>query len=81
MMGKAEFEAISAFLQLVVKLNEATFRPLFRRLFDWAFVNGASKLFVHSNDQHLATSHRFCSSSKNNILPHIYVPSRLFQSG
>ncbi|KAG2363636.1 hypothetical protein BDR07DRAFT_1471237 [Suillus spraguei] len=28
---------ISAFLELVVKLNEAAFRPLFRRLYDWAF--------------------------------------------
>ncbi|OJA15136.1 hypothetical protein AZE42_07566 [Rhizopogon vesiculosus] len=29
---------ISAFLEVVVKLNETTFRPLFRRLYDWAFV-------------------------------------------
>ncbi|KAG2151035.1 uncharacterized protein EDB93DRAFT_318060 [Suillus bovinus] len=28
---------ISAFLELVVKLNEIAFRPLFRRLYDWAF--------------------------------------------
>ncbi|KAG0706218.1 hypothetical protein DFH29DRAFT_902720 [Suillus ampliporus] len=28
---------ISAFLELVVKLNETAFRPLFRRLYDWAF--------------------------------------------
>jgi hypothetical protein len=27
----------AAFLELVVKLNETTFKPLFRRLFDWAF--------------------------------------------
>ncbi len=26
-----------AFLELVVKLNEAAFKPLFRKLFDWAF--------------------------------------------
>ncbi|OAX34660.1 hypothetical protein K503DRAFT_428951 [Rhizopogon vinicolor AM-OR11-026] len=29
---------ISAFLEVVVKLNETAFRPLFRRLYDWAFV-------------------------------------------
>ncbi|KAG1807089.1 uncharacterized protein BJ212DRAFT_1387903 [Suillus subaureus] len=28
---------ISAFLELVVKLNETAFRPFFRRLYDWAF--------------------------------------------
>lgn len=33
---------ISAFLELVVKLNETTFRPLFRKMFDWAFVSDDS---------------------------------------
>ncbi|KAF8064012.1 hypothetical protein FPV67DRAFT_198389 [Lyophyllum atratum] len=33
----AETQAIMAFQELVVKLNEAAFRPLFRRLYDWAF--------------------------------------------
>ncbi|TCD67119.1 snoRNA-binding rRNA-processing protein utp10 [Steccherinum ochraceum] len=32
-------DVLSAFLELVVKLNEATFRPLFRRIFDWAFAS------------------------------------------
>ncbi|KAL0575096.1 snoRNA-binding rRNA-processing protein utp10 [Marasmius crinis-equi] len=36
----AKSRAISAFVELVVKLNEATFRPLFRRLHDWALVEG-----------------------------------------
>ncbi|KAG6902641.1 hypothetical protein C0995_013766 [Termitomyces sp. Mi166 len=36
----SESRAILAFQELVVKLNEAAFRPLFRRLYDWAFVNG-----------------------------------------
>ncbi|KAG6909155.1 hypothetical protein DXG01_001782 [Tephrocybe rancida] len=35
----AEARAILAFQELVVKLNEAAFRPLFRRLYDWAFAN------------------------------------------
>ncbi|EKM52689.1 uncharacterized protein PHACADRAFT_101069 [Phanerochaete carnosa HHB-10118-sp] len=34
---EAQSEAIAAFLELVVKLNETLFKPLFRRLFDWAF--------------------------------------------
>ncbi|KAF5392137.1 hypothetical protein D9757_003220 [Collybiopsis confluens] len=29
--------AVSAFVELVIKLNEQSFRPLFRRLYDWAF--------------------------------------------
>lgn len=32
-----ETSIISAFRELVVKLNETAFRPLFRRLYDWAF--------------------------------------------
>lgn len=32
-----ETAAIEAFIELVTKLNEATFKPFFRRLFDWAF--------------------------------------------
>ncbi|KAJ7756261.1 hypothetical protein B0H16DRAFT_696293 [Mycena metata] len=35
--SQAEAETISAFTELVVKLNEASFRPLFRQLYDWAF--------------------------------------------
>ncbi|KAF5351352.1 hypothetical protein D9758_008071 [Tetrapyrgos nigripes] len=38
-MGESETRAIDAFVELVVKLNEATFRPIFRRLHDWAFVS------------------------------------------
>jgi len=36
-----EAHAISAFLELVVKLNEAAFRPLFRKLYDWAFADNS----------------------------------------
>ncbi|KII90106.1 hypothetical protein PLICRDRAFT_686024 [Plicaturopsis crispa FD-325 SS-3] len=36
---EAEPEAIGAFMELVVKLNDTAFRPLFRRLYDWAFAN------------------------------------------
>lgn len=34
---EAQSEVIAAFLELVVKLNETVFKPLFRRFFDWAF--------------------------------------------
>ncbi|KAJ6463475.1 hypothetical protein C8R45DRAFT_840925 [Mycena sanguinolenta] len=37
--SEAEAQAISAFIELVVKLNEASFRPLFRKLYDWAFAD------------------------------------------
>ncbi|EKM74924.1 hypothetical protein AGABI1DRAFT_123475 [Agaricus bisporus var. burnettii JB137-S8] len=36
---KAEQQVILAFRELVIKLNESTFRPVFRRLYDWAFVD------------------------------------------
>lgn len=35
---EAETRVIAAFKELVVKLNESAFKPLFRRLYDWAFV-------------------------------------------
>ncbi|KIJ18297.1 hypothetical protein PAXINDRAFT_97717 [Paxillus involutus ATCC 200175] len=35
---EGEPHVISAFTEFVVKLNESAFRPLFRRLHDWAFV-------------------------------------------
>ena len=28
---------VGAFVELVTKLNDTVFRPLFRKLFDWAF--------------------------------------------
>jgi U3 small nucleolar RNA-associated protein 10 len=34
---EVEPNLINAFKELVVKLNETAFRPLFRRLYDWAF--------------------------------------------
>ncbi|KAJ4481176.1 hypothetical protein J3R30DRAFT_3464943 [Lentinula aciculospora] len=36
-LATASAQMVSAFIELVVKLNEPTFRPLFRRLYDWAF--------------------------------------------
>ncbi|KAH9989552.1 hypothetical protein BJV77DRAFT_1069406 [Russula vinacea] len=34
---KVEGAVVAAFVELVAKLNDAAFRPLFRKLFDWAF--------------------------------------------
>ena len=42
-LSQAEHETISAFLELVVKLNEATFKPFFRKLYDWAFTQESGK--------------------------------------
>ncbi|KAJ7630018.1 hypothetical protein DFH06DRAFT_704991 [Mycena polygramma] len=42
--SEAEAETIAAFIELVVKLNEASFRPLFRKLYDWAFAGETSDL-------------------------------------
>ncbi|KAK4685034.1 U3 small nucleolar RNA-associated protein 10, partial [Tremellales sp. Uapishka_1] len=36
-----ENSAIGSFLELVTKLNEATFKPLFIRLYDWAVIDKA----------------------------------------
>jgi hypothetical protein len=42
---QGEEHVIYAFIEMVVKLNEATFRPLFRKLFDWAFHDGMLLIF------------------------------------
>ena len=34
---QVESAVVAAFVELVVKLNDTAFRPLFRKLFDWAF--------------------------------------------
>ncbi|KAJ3530702.1 hypothetical protein NM688_g7673 [Phlebia brevispora] len=39
-------DASAAFIEVVVKLNEAAFKPLFRRLYDWAFSADTSELGV-----------------------------------
>ena len=40
---QVEHELLAAFLELVVKLNETAFRPLLRRLCDWAFADESGK--------------------------------------
>ncbi|KAF8525719.1 armadillo-type protein [Gautieria morchelliformis] len=44
--GTEKFEALTlaAFVDVVTKLNDAAFRPIFRRLFDWAFIDVSEKL-------------------------------------
>ncbi|KAF8259327.1 armadillo-type protein [Lactarius quietus] len=42
-ISKVESAAITAFVELVAKLNDTAFRPLFRRLFDWAFRDASAK--------------------------------------
>ncbi|KDQ16943.1 hypothetical protein BOTBODRAFT_144298 [Botryobasidium botryosum FD-172 SS1] len=42
-ISDVENSCTSAFLQLVTKLNENTFKPLFRRLYDWAFATSDHK--------------------------------------
>ncbi len=34
---QVESAVVAAFVELVAKLNDTAFRPLFRKLFDWAF--------------------------------------------
>jgi len=45
-INEIEESAITSFLELVVRLNEVTFKPLFIRLYDWAVIDlseGASE--------------------------------------
>ena len=48
-INEIEESAIASFLELVVRLNEVTFKPLFIRLYDWAVIDlseGASEFFL-----------------------------------
>lgn len=40
---QVEHELFAAFLELVVKLNETAFRPLLRKLCDWAFADESGR--------------------------------------
>jgi U3 small nucleolar RNA-associated protein 10 len=51
-INEIEESAITSFLELVVRLNEVTFKPLFIRLYDWAVIDlseGASKSTIPRN--------------------------------
>ncbi|TFK83295.1 hypothetical protein K466DRAFT_498737 [Polyporus arcularius HHB13444] len=41
--SEVERAMINAFMEVVVKLNETAFRPIFRKMFDWAFAAGTSE--------------------------------------
>ncbi|KAI0311668.1 hypothetical protein OF83DRAFT_1068421 [Amylostereum chailletii] len=51
---QVEQAVIGAFLELVTKLNETAFRPLFRKLFDWAFADP-------SPSRKITFLHMYCS--------------------
>jgi len=36
-ISAVESVVIASYIELVTKLNETAFRPLFRKLYDWAF--------------------------------------------
>jgi U3 small nucleolar RNA-associated protein 10 len=40
-INEIEESAIGSFLELVIKMNESTFKPLFIRLYDWAVIDQA----------------------------------------
>ena len=37
----------AAFIEVVVKLNETAFRPIFRKMFDWAFADAHGMYLTH----------------------------------
>ena len=43
-LSKGETGTIATFKELVIKLNDAAFRPLFQCLYDWAFVDAEGLL-------------------------------------
>ena len=49
---------VSSFKQLVAKLNEAVFKPIYRRMYDWAYASdtGLSDLQNHISGLSLVSS-------------------------
>lgn len=43
---QVESAVVASFVELASKLNDGTFKPFFRRLYDWAFVNESSSEFL-----------------------------------
>ncbi|KAI0670242.1 hypothetical protein C8Q78DRAFT_1138718 [Trametes maxima] len=49
-LAEVENTIINAFMEVVVKLNETAFRPIFRKLYDWAFMQSQGQrriVFCH----------------------------------
>ncbi|KAI0742763.1 hypothetical protein C8Q80DRAFT_1221194 [Daedaleopsis nitida] len=44
--SELESAVTSAFIVIVVKLNETAFRPIFRKMFDWAFAEDSARRIV-----------------------------------
>ena len=44
---QVERAVVDAFVELVTKLNDTAFRPLFRKLFDWAFTGESRAVIDH----------------------------------
>jgi U3 small nucleolar RNA-associated protein 10 len=42
-----ESAVVGAFVEFVTKLNDTAFRPLFRKLFDWAFTGEPRNVMQH----------------------------------
>lgn len=53
-INQIEENALGAFVQFILKLNEQTFRPLFLRTYDWAVID----LATDAEDSHEALTAR-----------------------
>ena len=73
---QVERTVIAAFLELITKLNETAFRPLFRKLFDWAF---SGTLAAFSMSVVSSGKCRCFYSQKDHIPSCILVASRPLQ--
>ena len=69
---QVEEHSIPAFLELVVKLNETAFRPLFRKLFDWAFTTEGDQYISFVRMQSLTTDSE-TSNARKVTFCHVYT--------
>ncbi|TYJ57970.1 U3 small nucleolar RNA-associated protein 10 [Cryptococcus floricola] len=94
MVNDVEESAIGSFLELVTKLNEATFKPLFVRLYDWAVIDLAEGKTVdldRLNERKIVLFHvmtgllnkfkNLLSPYMATLLPHIHELLPAFSSG
>ncbi|WVQ74325.1 U3 small nucleolar RNA-associated protein 10 [Cryptococcus sp. DSM 104548] len=94
MINGVEESAIGSFLELVTKLNEATFKPLFIRLYDWAVIDlaeGKNVDLERLNERKIVLFHvmtgllnkfkNLLSPYMATLLPHIHELLPAFSSG
>jgi hypothetical protein len=76
---QVESAVVAAFVELVAKLNDTAFRPLFRKLFDWAFTGTLWHVLHYDAFSESHSSTGVECGEENCVLQCLYRSFGLFQ--